>query len=1184
MTDNELKYWAFLSCSQQDNCEERPDTQDVSSLCWGNWLHDALKTFSIPAEFVGQINSRGEIIPERIDPIFQDDQETPGDASLGADVCKALEQSICLIVICSPRSAKSLYVNETVRYFKQLGRGNYILPIVVAGEPNASDASKPGMSPENECFVPALRHPVQPDGTLDPTRRAARHIFVDARHGDDKREILANDHRNAEADLEMAKIQLIALLIGVGFNGLWWREQKRHFFDFAEAQRQAREALSQVEEARRQTREAQNKVLEIQNLPADVHGQIQEAQNQALEAQNQAREAQKQLQEFQNKARDTQSQLEEARNRALAAESRVLEAQNQAREAQSQLEAARNKARDQVREPQNTVLEIQNPDQDVQRQIQEAQSLVQEAQNQAREAQSQVQEFQNQARSAQSQLEEARNQAREAQSKVLEAQNQAREARSQVEEIQKQTQDVQGRIQEAQNKVLEARNQAEAAQRQVQEIQNKTRKARRLTKVLALIAVLTLLAAGVAASIALRQRVVARQALAKMASEAVWSPDLAQGGLNQEQIRQALRKMGGAEQTRSLDQLAVRIPPAEIPETLKASSVILDDQQRSHFQKWLLVRLGWLNPQSAMTNASVIDGKIVNDDGVSDSNLYLQLAVLDNWMRTDLSGAFNWVCQLPDADSRSRALKKIIPALASHNPQNALARLNDLQPVPDERIYALLFQRWAAKDPVQAIQQREQIPGHDQGDNILCAIMTVWVDQQPDAALDWVKSQPDSESRNKALETCIQELAKSDASRALALAESLPEGAWRCAVVAGLFNDWAARDLEAATTACQRLPDDMDKDAAWKCVLNQRIAKYPASAAESVKNLPPGDYRQNAVEELCRHWAVTDAPAALTWAQSLPSEAEQVAAFNQVVANWARKDPQAAMQFAGQHPGLSGDALGKIAEAWSQSNWTAATNWVESLLDGEKKDAALAGLSETWAQNDPKGMATYALGLPAGDVQTRYLAAACRQLAIRDWPGTVELLEQLSDAALRQNILEQAARDCDPLHLDQAAKYIAAMPAGDDQKAAIKGLLLSWTPADPETAADWLCSFPETNSQPEQVGFVIKAWSQREPAAVARWLANLPTGTASDGMTNAFLEGVVGKYPEYARQWIQSETNAGDETRPEEIMRPQNVPLPWTKFFLNPDLGSPAIFQVDPLETEILSNTTNGPVQLKSAE
>jgi hypothetical protein len=58
-----------------------------------------------------------------------------------------------------------------------------------------------------------------------------------------------------------------------------------------------------------------------------------------------------------------------------------------------------------------------------------------------------------------------------------------------------------------------------------------------------------------------------------------------------------------------------------------------------------------------------------------------------------------------------------------------------------------------------------------------------------------VKSQPDSESKNKVLETCIGELAKTDISGAMALAESLPEGVWRSTVIVRL---WIKADPFAA--------------------------------------------------------------------------------------------------------------------------------------------------------------------------------------------------------------------------------------------------------------------------------------------------------------------------------------------------------------------------------------------------
>ena len=740
MTGADNKYLAFLSFSSQDNRGQRPSPspQEVSRLCWGNWLHEALKTFSIPADFVGQVNGRGEIIPDQIHTFFGEGSGQSDEAALTAEDRKALEQSLCLVVICSPRSAQNVRVNEAVRYFKQLGRSRNILPIVVSGEPHASDGSKPGASPEDECFVPALRHPVGSDGAIDLTRRAGRCVFVDARYGDEKREILANDHWPAQADLERAKIHLIALLIGVGFNGLWWREQKRHFHDFADAQEQVRTAVNQVEEARRQLqeaqrqiREAQNQVLETQNLPRDVQGQIQEAHHQAQEAQNQTQAAQQQLLELQNKVRDTQAQLEEARERARAAENKVLEAQAFSREVQGQLEQARHQARE-LPHSSSQSEGARSPAGDGQDPLLEAKSQIQEFQNQARSAHAQWEEAHNRALAAESkvlevqnQLEAARNQVREAQSlqrqleeknnqgagddgKFIEVQReleaariQAREAQNRIVEAQAQATDAQSRLLEIQS---QSRNAGQEVQSQIQEAQKRTRNARRLTGALALLAVLSLLAA----SQAMRQRQVARQTLDRAAAEAAGDYDLATGALDPARIRQVLGDIGGAERDgsrrRSLDQLAAAIPREQIPEALKMSSVILNDSQRSHFQKWLLVRLGWENPLTAMASASGIEGIIVNEQGASDSATYFQLAVLEDWMKRDLPGAFNWVCQMPDAGSRARALGEIIPALAADNPQNTLARLNELQPAPDERTYQLLFQCWAEKNPQAAGQ------------------------------------------------------------------------------------------------------------------------------------------------------------------------------------------------------------------------------------------------------------------------------------------------------------------------------------------------------------------------------------------------------------------------------------------------------------------------------------------------
>jgi uncharacterized coiled-coil DUF342 family protein len=618
MTENEFNYWAFLSYSQQDNCGQRPEAPGADHLCWGDWLHETLKTFSVPAEFAGQINARGEIIPERMDAIYQDREEQSGNASLGEDTRKALEQSKYLVVIASPRSARSRHVNEAVRYFKQLGRGSRILPIVIAGEPNASDGRQPGASPEDECFVPAMRHPVQPDGTLDSSRHAGRYIFADARHGVGKREILASDLPDAESELEKARIRLIAGLIGVGYNGLLQREQARRFVGFAEAQRQAREAQSKLLEAQQQAREAQEQVAEARH-------QARAAESRVLEAHTQARNIEGQVAEARHQAREAQTQLEAAQNQVREAQHKVLEIQNLPQEVKSQIQEAQN----QVLEAQTQARNTQGQLEAARVQAQEAQNKYLEAQAQVREVQSQVMEFQNQARQVRSQIEEARSQAQIAELKVLEEQRQARETQRQVEAARQQVREAQGKVQEIQNqtrdvqgRIQEAQSQASEAQKQALAVQDKARTARRMMKVFAVMAALALMAAGVAGSIAWSHRQTARRALARAASAEALAAS-------------AIQAKPAAE-----SQPQPPVPP-----------VVLSDDEPGDMDALFQIAAwdSWLSMDR--------DGALEWLGSLEDEEL---ADVLDTWSQFDLTAATDWVESLPEGGRKDEALLALI--------------------------------------------------------------------------------------------------------------------------------------------------------------------------------------------------------------------------------------------------------------------------------------------------------------------------------------------------------------------------------------------------------------------------------------------------------------------------------------------------------------------------------------------
>lgn len=187
------KYRAFISYSHRD----KTVTQ---------WLHHALETYRIPKALIGKETRVGPI-PARLTPIFRDRDELPASGDLGRELRAALENSMFLVVICSPASAKSMWVNEEIKSFKKLHGEDRVLALVVGGEPYASN----GANPDQECFPHSLRYTLGPDGEISDI--PAEPIAADAREGADGK--------------RLAKMKLVAGLTGARLDELVQRETQR---------------------------------------------------------------------------------------------------------------------------------------------------------------------------------------------------------------------------------------------------------------------------------------------------------------------------------------------------------------------------------------------------------------------------------------------------------------------------------------------------------------------------------------------------------------------------------------------------------------------------------------------------------------------------------------------------------------------------------------------------------------------------------------------------------------------------------------------------------------------------------------------------------------------------------------------------------------------------------------------
>ncbi len=82
-------------------------------------------------------------VPPRLYPCFRDRDELAGAPSLGPEIQQALSESRALVVVCSPSSKSSKWVNEEIRYFHSLGQGERIFAYLVEGEP--ADAFPPAL-------------------------------------------------------------------------------------------------------------------------------------------------------------------------------------------------------------------------------------------------------------------------------------------------------------------------------------------------------------------------------------------------------------------------------------------------------------------------------------------------------------------------------------------------------------------------------------------------------------------------------------------------------------------------------------------------------------------------------------------------------------------------------------------------------------------------------------------------------------------------------------------------------------------------------------------------------------------------------------------------------------------------------------------------------------------------------
>lgn len=174
MIEEKYQYFAFISYQRRD--EE-----------WAKWLQHKLEHYKLPSNLNGRTD-----LPKEIRPVFKDTSELmPGN--LPEQIHHALELSKYLIVVCSPRSAQSEWVNKEIETFISMGRTTNVIPFIIDGRAFADNS-------EEECFPLALRQLPK------------------------EQEILGANIN--EMGRDAAAVKVVARMFDVRFDELWQRHER----------------------------------------------------------------------------------------------------------------------------------------------------------------------------------------------------------------------------------------------------------------------------------------------------------------------------------------------------------------------------------------------------------------------------------------------------------------------------------------------------------------------------------------------------------------------------------------------------------------------------------------------------------------------------------------------------------------------------------------------------------------------------------------------------------------------------------------------------------------------------------------------------------------------------------------------------------------------------------------------
>jgi hypothetical protein len=328
----------------------------------------------------------------------------------------------------------------------------------------------------------------------------------------------------------------------------------------------------------------------------------------------------------------------------------------------------------------------------------------------------------------------------------------------------------------------------------------------------------------------------------------------------------------------------------------------------------------------------------------SDSIYFMMRACLFSLMMLSWAAAVPMALGEPVAAADTIATK-LGPIMAEKKTNDRLTKLTELgvnlslAEIPQALTISHDFKQWRERAVFQT------------------AVIQRWAELSPVDAFAHITNLPESHLKIVVIKTATIKLATWNPERAAATVTGIAPGPSRNEAMRITGGVWAKTDAKKALAWADSLPEGGAKNSVLQSILFVWVQIDPVAACTRIQELPPADTtKETLLANVASGWGALDPQAALKWASSLPDGLERYSGIKNILSSWADQDPVAAAEYARQLSPkvMCQEAVMSVLTQWVTQDPSQAAQWLMKNTDAQIQQVGMAQLMNFWAAEAPR--------------------------------------------------------------------------------------------------------------------------------------------------------------------------------------------------------------------------------------